>query len=106
MDAQSKHSLNNAFDKGKQWAKDKENQRFAAQMKRVYSSFTKQPKTMKQVSVETNVMRSNICRYIAKWRKVDKIGVARYGRCPITKNRRVGFYTTNPDLFLIHKHKK
>lgn len=99
------HSLINKG-QSKSQRKDTENQRFRAQKKRVYSSFSKYPKTMKQVSKETNIMRSNICRYIALWRKTDKIGVAKYGRCPVTKWPNVTFFTTDPNQFITPKHKK
>lgn len=99
------HNLN-AFDGNKQRGKDKEKKRFKGQIKRVYNAFSKEPKTMLQASMETNIMRANICRYIGKWRKYDKIGVAKYGRCPISKNKGVGFYTTNRDLFIKPKNKK
>ena len=74
------------------------NTHFQAQMKRVYLSLYKQPKTMLMVSVETGILRANICRYVAKWQKRNCIEVAKKGICPISKHR-AGFYTTNPDLF-------
>lgn len=79
------------FDKSK-------NTHFQAQMKRVFKAFEPEPKTMLQVSFETGILRANICRYVAKWRRQRKIQVARFGLCPITKHR-AGFYTTNPDFF-------
>lgn len=77
--------------------KSKDNH-FKAQMERVYLSFHKQPKTMLMVSVETGILRANICRYVAKWQKQKCIEVARKGICPISKHR-AGFYATNPELF-------
>jgi hypothetical protein len=73
---------------------------FQAQMKRVFVAFYKQPKTMLAVSIETGILRANICRYVAKWRKENRICIVRKGICPISKHR-AGLYTTNPDLFPI-----
>lgn len=70
------------------------NTHFQAQMKRVFRAFAAEPKTMLQVSFETGILRANICRYVAKWRRQRKIQVVRFGLCPITKHR-AGFYSTN-----------
>jgi hypothetical protein len=99
MDAKSKHSLT-AFNGANYKAKDKQKKSFKGQMKRVYKAFSEKPKTMLEVSKETKVRRANICRYVAKWRKRDKIHVANYGVCPISKNKKVGFYTTDPQIFI------
>ncbi len=71
-----------------------ENKKFHGQMKTVFSSFSERPKTMLEVSMETGILRANICRYVGKWRKRDRITVVRFGICPISKHR-AGFYTTN-----------
>jgi hypothetical protein len=71
---------------------------FQAQMQRVFAAFYEQPKTMLMVSVETGILRANICRYVAKWEKENRICMVRKGICPISKHR-AGFYTTNPELF-------
>jgi len=71
---------------------------FQAQMKRVFAALYRQPKTMLMVSIETGILRANICRYVAKWEKQNCIKIVRKGICPISKHR-AGFYTTNPDLF-------
>lgn len=76
-------------------AKDKN---FQAQMKRVYLALFKEPKTMLMVSIETGILRANICRYVAEWRKRRRIGVARVDRCKITRFE-ANYYTTNPKLF-------
>lgn len=70
-----------------------------AQTKRVFAALYRQPKTMLMVAVETGIMRSNITRYIAKWRKQECIKIVRLGICPISKSTGVQFLTTNPDLF-------
>ena len=73
---------------------------FQAQMKRVFAALYRHPKTMLMVSIETGILRANICRYVAKWEKENRICIVRKGICPISKHR-AGFYTTNPDLFPI-----
>ena len=72
---------------------------FQAQMKRVFTALYRQPKTMLMVEVETGIMRSNITRYVAKWKKQDCIKIVRLGICPISKSTGVQFLTTNPELF-------
>jgi hypothetical protein len=79
----------------KRQCKDKH---FEAQKKRVFAAFYKQPKTMLMVSIETGILRANICRYVAEWEKENRICIVRKGICPISKHR-AGFYTTNPELF-------
>jgi len=71
---------------------------FQAQMKRAFAAFYKQPKTMLMVSIETGILRANICRYVAEWEKRDRIRIVRKGICPISKHH-AGYYTTNPKLF-------
>jgi len=71
---------------------------FQAQMKRAFAAFYRQPKTMLMVSIETGILRANICRYVAEWGKRGYIRIVRKGICPISKHR-AGYYTTNPELF-------
>lgn len=73
--------------------------KFIAQIKVVFDAFQKEPKTMLQVSTETNILRANICRYVAMFLKQDKIQHFKKGYCPISKHR-AGFYTTNKELFV------
>jgi len=86
-----------AFGKGQ--GKDKH---FQSQIRRVFAAFYKQPKTMLMVSVETGILRANVCRYVAELQKQNRISIVRKGICPISKHR-AGFYTTNyttnPELF-------
>lgn len=79
----------------KDTGKDK---KFYAQMKKVFAAFYKQPKTMLMVSIETGILRANICRYVAEWEKKNRIAMVKKDTCPISKHR-AGFYTTNTDLF-------
>lgn len=69
------------------------------QMKKVYIAFFESPKTMKEVDVETNVMRESICRYVRTLRLEKRIEILRKRKCTITGNCYVNEYTTNPDLF-------
>jgi hypothetical protein len=75
-----------------------ESTHFQAQTKKVFAALYRQPKTMLMVSVETGVLRANICRYVAELEKQNCIKIVRKGICPISKHR-AGFYTTNPELF-------
>lgn len=69
-----------------------------AQTKRTFEAFHGDPKTMMQVSVETGILRPNICRYVAQFEKHGKIVKVREDRCPITKHT-AGFYSTDPKYF-------
>ena len=71
---------------------------FQGQMQKVIAALYRQPKTMLMVSIETGILRANICRYVAEWEKENRICIVRKGICPISKHR-AGFYTTNPELF-------
>jgi hypothetical protein len=53
---------------------------------------------MLQVSKETDILRANICRYIAKWKEAGQIQVICKGRCPHT-HFTAGFYSTDKALF-------
>lgn len=53
---------------------------------------------MLMVSIETGVLRANICRYVAEWGRKNRIGLVSYGICPISKYM-AGYYTTNPKCF-------
>jgi hypothetical protein len=63
---------------------------FEAQKETVYVAFN-QPKTMLQVSVETGILRANICRYVRQLEDENKISLAYKGICPISKHK-AGFY--------------
>lgn len=74
------------------------NKYFQAQMKRVYLALFKEPKTMLMASKETGVLRANICRYIAEWRKRGCVDITKVDKCSITSFE-ANYYTTNPQLF-------
>ena len=65
---------------GKGQGKDKH---FQGQTQRVFTAFLRHPKTMLMVSIETGILRANLCRYVAKWHKQNRIAMVRKGICPI-----------------------
>ena len=67
---------------------------FQTQMKQVFLAFYKEPKTMLMVSLETGILRANICRYIDIWQKRSCIVIVKKIHCKISKYR-AGYYTTN-----------
>ena len=71
---------------------------FEAQMKRAFTALYRQPKTMLMVSIETGILRANICRYVAKWQKSNSIHLLKQGLCKVSKHR-AGYYTTDTNLF-------
>ena len=75
-----------------------EDKHFKAQAKRVFAALYGHPKTMLMVSIETGILRANICRYVAEFRKHNCISIVGKGICQISKHR-AGYYTTNPELF-------
>lgn len=72
---------------------------FKDQLNIVFNAFFEYAKTMKEVDAETNIMRENICRYVAMLRNENRISFVGYRKCEVTGNNKVGTYTTNPDLF-------
>jgi hypothetical protein len=91
----SKH--NNRANKVNQFRKNND---FQYQFKIVSDAFFKQPQTMKELSVKTNIDRANICWYCRKLRQHNEIAVVKKVYCSITKHL-VNQYTTNPALFPI-----
>ena len=79
----------------KRQGKDKH---FEVQMKRVFEAFKRQPSTMLMVSIETGILRANICRYVAKWQKGNSIHLLKQGLCKVSKHS-AGHYTTDTNLF-------
>ncbi len=71
---------------------------FRAQLQRVYAAFFAKPMTMKEVDVETGIMRESVCRHCKKLRDQDKLFAIRKRRCTITNYPTVTEWTTNPDL--------
>lgn len=73
------------------------NNNFKGQQQRVFKAFYSAPKTMLMVSIETGILRANICRYIAEWEAQNKIAIHHKGTCKISKHI-AGYYTTKPEL--------
>lgn len=71
---------------------------FEVQMKRVFAAFKRKPSTMLMVSIETGILRANICRYVAEWQKSNSIHLLKQGLCKVSKHR-AGYYTTDTNLF-------
>lgn len=72
--------------------------KFKDQFRKVFTEFFKQPQTMKQVSIKTNIDRANICWYCRKLRKSNNIAAIKKVFCPVTKHRAI-LWTANPELF-------
>jgi|688.fasta_scaffold99034_5 hypothetical protein len=71
---------------------------FEGQMKKVFAAFERNPSTMLMVSIQTGILRANICRYVSIWKRQGKIKHLKFGLCKISKHP-AGYYTTNPELF-------
>ena len=72
-----------------------EQQKKEVQMERVFKAFKSKPKTMLMVESETGIMRSNITRYVAEWRKRNKIAEVKRATCPVSKHE-AAFLSTDP----------
>jgi hypothetical protein len=68
------------------------------QTKRTFEAFREQPRTMLEVAKLTGILRANVCRYVAHFRKHGKIVEVKEGPCPISKHK-AGFYSTDPQYF-------
>jgi hypothetical protein len=68
------------------------------QTKRTFDAFREQPKTMLEVAVETGILRGNICRYVAHFRKHGKIVEVKTGACPVSHHS-AAFFSSDPKYF-------
>jgi hypothetical protein len=68
------------------------------QYKIVYQSFKERPKTMLDVSLETGILRANICRYVADMENKGIIQLLYKTDDEHTKFT-AGYYTTDKSLF-------
>ena len=68
------------------------------QTKRTFEAFREQPRTMLEVAKMTGILRGNICRYVAHFRKHGKIVEVKEGACPISHHK-AAFYSTDPKYF-------
>lgn len=69
-----------------------------AQYQIVYQSFKEHPKTMLDVSLETGILRANICRYVADMEDKGLIQLLYKTEDEHTKFT-AGYYTTDKELF-------
>lgn len=65
---------------------------FSRQEQEAFVAFER-PKTMLEASLETEILRANLCRYVARWNKEDRVILDHFGLCPVSKYR-AGFYQT------------
>ncbi|SHG57883.1 hypothetical protein SAMN05444483_11724 [Salegentibacter echinorum] len=99
MNTESKQSLKKSF------AGQGQDKKFVAQMDEVFRAFKNQPSTMLMVSVKTGILRANICRYVAKWKKQGRIVEVKNELCRISKFP-ARYYSTDKKLFPISKQTK
>jgi hypothetical protein len=78
--------------------KHNEDKYFEAQMNTVFAAFKRKPSTILMVSIETGILRANICRYVAKWQQCNRIHLLKQGLCKVSKHR-AGYFTTDTNLF-------
>lgn len=71
---------------------------FQAQYQTVYQSFKEKPKTMLDVSLQTGILRANICRYVADMEDKGLIQLLYKVDDEHTKCK-AGYYTTDKELF-------
>ena len=73
--------------------------KFKAQLAKVFQALKEKPMTMKEVDVYTGIMRENVCRYIDTLLEQERIAVIRKRKCNITGYPYVNEYTGDPSLF-------
>ena len=69
--------------------------RWRNQEKIVFAAFFNEPSTMFMVEKKTGIMRPNICRFVATWKKKNCIHIVRTAKDPHTKCN-AQFLSTNP----------
>lgn len=74
------------------------NREFRTQYQIVYQSFKECPKTMLDVSLETGILRANICRYVADMENKGVIQLLYKSEDEHTRFT-AGYYTTDKTLF-------
>ena len=74
--------------------------KFKTQKDRIFKELLGSPATMLMLEHRTGINRSNICRFIAKWRKQGVVHCIKKGLCAISKYQ-AGYYTTDKSLFPI-----
>lgn len=71
---------------------------YSSQYQIAYQSFKEYPKTMLDVSLETGILRANICRYVADMEDKGLIQLI-YKKKDEHTGTTAGYYTTNKGLF-------
>ena len=71
---------------------------FSSQKQQVYRSLMESPKTTLMISIETGILRANVCRHVNSLGKENRITMVYKSICVISKYR-AGFYSANPELF-------
>lgn len=87
MNANSKHSLINAFRQDKQQAKDNEFYPHGTKVNAVFAAFRNAPKTMLAVQSTTGIKRTTICGHVGQFRKKGLITAAYKAPCTVTGNK-------------------
>lgn len=67
------------------------------QLKDVFNEFYKKPRTMKEVSKITGILRENICWYCKELREQNKLFFVKKRKCIVTNNL-VNEYSANDDF--------
>lgn len=72
--------------------------KLSTQKQVVYQSFKERPKTMLDVSLETGILRANVCRYVAMLEEERRIQLL-YKVEDEHTGAKAGYYTTDKALF-------
>jgi hypothetical protein len=71
-------------------------EQFLAQQQKVFDILFKRPQTMLQVAKKARIMRENICRYVASFRKAGTICITKIEVDPLTGHK-AQYLSTNPE---------
>ena len=69
---------------------------YSDQFSKTQIAFFVKPSTMMEVARQIGCDRANVCWYLRDLRKAGRVWITRIGMCPVTRHRRVQFWTTNP----------
>lgn len=75
-----------------------EAEKYGKQLERYYFSLKDKPLTMLEASVQTGIMRENLCRYTATLRKAGLIAGLKKRQCSISKMQATE-WTSDVELF-------
>ena len=74
------------------------------QIRVIYKYLFDNPSTMRECEIATNIVRPNICRYIATMQQLNQVFIVQKRLCKFTKQP-ANVYSTNP-IFEIEKPNK